>query len=183
METGLFKEKQRISNTCATVLLILGPLLLAGVFIHPALVLLWGFGVFFLAIGLFWLSSNRRAKKNMEAFGVDDAAIQQAEQEMRGAWTWRYQNIILTSNWMMDKSMIPGKPVLYPLRAVAAFTKEYTRSRSGRRIFYVRITLSNGAVHKLPYFPSPQQPDEITALLARFCPWANARPMPMPPPQ
>ena len=190
MENGLFKAKQRKSDTATIVDLILGTilgaLLVVLLNIHPrsflmflrpflaALSLLGG--LLFLASGLFRLSANRKAKQNMEAYGVDDAALQQAGQEMRGLWTWRYRDLIITSNWVMDTTVSKGPPVLYPLRAVAAFRKKlYSRSPLPQlHGCFVKIMLSNGAVHQLPCYR--QQQDEIIVLLAWLYPWANARP-------
>jgi len=189
----LFKAKQRKSNTATIVdltlgtILILGALILIGLVYPPdpgsflstlvTILAIWTLlgGLLFLVTGLFRLSANRKAKQNMEACGVDEAAFRQAEQEMRGQ-TWRYRDLILTSSWVLDTTVSKGPPVLYPLRAVTAFWKK-TYSRSPLPPLhgcFVKIMLSNGAVHQLPCYL--QQQDDIMAVLAWCCPQANARP-------
>ena len=168
MKTHTFKDKRRNSYLLAAALLAGAAVSVAACFFVWQL---FSFVLMFLGYGVALLVINRRTKKSMDAFGMDDLTIQRAEEELQGAWARHFGNVSMTSNWVIDRS-VTG-PALFPLRAVTSYQRGYARRRYGGN-HYVKLTLTDGKTHKLGC--KSTRIGELTALLAYWCPWAAALP-------
>jgi len=131
----------------------------------------FGIGIVVLALGLIWLIGTLKTQKHMRTLGVDEAAMQQFEQEWYSNSTRVFGNVSITDNWVANKT---GSGLeLFPLSEVEFFRKDYISTRYDTT-FYVILRFKDCKEYSLPCMFFEQQ-DDMMALLTERCPQANTR--------